>query len=134
MMFRRTYYLPFLGRTIVPPSVFTPYTTNSPTAKSFELIDLNDATMVIYWAAKPLTEKGVVKGPFEAYGDFKNYGVSIVENGKANVKIDCPQPYKINKFGLIEKVQPHHIHYRTVHSNGVMGPVRTRYIADLCPP
>ena len=131
MLFSRTYYLPFLGKTVMPPSALPEYTTKSQTAKTFELDGLEDAKLVVYWAAKPKSSD-VMTSYQEAYDDYSNYGVSKVENGKATIKVECPQQYFVNKFGIKKSVLPKHVHYRTIHSNGIFSEIKTMNVDDSC--
>lgn len=131
MMFNRTYYLPFLGKTVMPPSAMQEHQINSNTAKTFELDNLDDANLVVYWAAKPSTSNEMA-GPEKAYEDYSNYGVSKVVDGKATIKVECPQQYQVNKFGIMKKVLPKHVHYRTIHSNGIFSEIRTLDVSGSC--
>ena len=49
---------------------------------------------ILYWAAKP-TNKLIINGAKEAYGNFSNSGVATIdENGYARIKFLVPQNYK----------------------------------------
>jgi uncharacterized protein len=137
MLFNRTYYLPFLGKTVMPSSAVKPYEQPSTSAILFplDIVD-KDAKLVVYWAAKPASGNKLLEnklsGPYEAYDDYSNYGVAEVKDGKVTIKIECPQQYSVNKFGVMKKVLPKHMHYRTVHTNGIFSEIRTVDLGGKC--
>jgi hypothetical protein len=80
---------------------------------------------IIYWAANNDTDSlKIIEDPYSAYKDFNNVGVSIVKNGKAEVRIFCPNKYKVKK--VFEKILERHFHYRIIFKdNGFLSPVMT---------
>jgi hypothetical protein len=129
MLFNRTYYLPFLGKMAFPPSAISLHENNSQNTKTFNLEDLGDAKMVVYWAAK---SGNGVEDHKTAYGDYSNYGVTKVEDGKATIKVECPQNYKVKQFGVFEKQLSKHVHYRTIHDDGLFSAIRTLDVSKSC--
>lgn len=121
---KKSFYLPFLGNTILPPSILkNTYNTES---KINLTVDAVNATMVIYWAAEPLPEDQIdgTKFAYDAYDKYSNSGVAEVINGKAQLMISCPQTYWVKKFG-IKKTLPKHVHYRLVYPTGWISEVKT---------
>jgi uncharacterized membrane protein YuzA (DUF378 family) len=126
MMFNRTYYLPFLGKTVMPNGIVTEYQTSSPTAKTFTINQhLEGGSHVIVWAA--LSKKNSdVTDYLQAYGDYSNYAVAKIVNNSAIVKLDCPQEYYVDKFGVKRSVLSKHLHYRVVYNNGIFSDIKTQ--------
>lgn len=126
LFFQRDTYLPFLGRTALPPSVFQ--TTFSPVDSNVEtdiVVDAPDNSKILYWGAAP--EDGsnkVVSNPMKAYGTYENTGISIVRRGVAKIRFFCPVKYEV-PWG---KTLRRHIHYRIIDGSGMIGPVRTVYV------
>lgn len=125
----RNIYLPFLGKTVIPPSLFEnekvpAYATEKYT---LELKDVVDGTRVIYWGSLPNTNKHLIhKNPFEAYGNYSNTGIAIVKNQKATIHFHCPTKYNVSMYN---KTINRHIHYRLVYKNDAMiGPILTQYV------
>jgi hypothetical protein len=126
LLFKSDTFLPFLGIAFVPTNLIVD--NRVPQGANIEYIldmkGIEDGTRVIYWAANK-TDK-IVEDPFEAYKDYHNAGVSKVVNGKAIVKIFCPDRYKVNKFGVHASLLDKHFHYRIVFKDtGMMSPVMT---------
>jgi uncharacterized membrane protein YuzA (DUF378 family) len=120
----RNFYLPFLGDTILPPSLLKDLGNNN--ANISVTVDAVNANMVIYWAAEPLPENEIdgSKFSFDAYDKYTNSGVAEVVSGKATLKVSCPQTYWVKKWG-IKKTLPKHLHYRLVYSTGWVSEVKT---------
>ena len=58
----------------------------------------------------------------EAYKNYNNVGVSKVKNGKAEVRIFCPDRYKVKK--VFSQLLERHFHYRIVFKDtGFLSPV-----------
>jgi hypothetical protein len=116
--------LPFLGLTVLP----SPLIVNEKIPAGANLsytIDMNgypDGTLVVYWAANKTDT--IVEDPFEAYKNYNNVGVSKVKNGKAEVRIFCPDQYKVKK--VFTQLLERHFHYRIVFKEtGFLSPVMT---------
>jgi len=123
LMFRRETYLPFLGESVVPYSVFTekinPIT--SITANPINIkINTPNAEKVIWWAASEDQHK-VAQTPEEAYNEYENSGVSNVsKDGTVSIVFPCPTQYKIPSGRILKK----HLHYRETHG-GMLSEVKT---------
>ena len=122
---KKSFYLPFLGKTIIPPTAIKQ--RNNPNANIKITVKAPNAEMVIYWAANPLpiNQSDGSKYATEAYKKYSNSGVAPVISGKAELKVICPQRYWVNKWG-IKKTLPKHIHYRLVYSSGWVSGVKTK--------
>lgn len=115
-----TTFLPFLGETAIPISVFKDITLKKKDDMVFRVdIDVPDNTRVIYWASK--SSPDVFSNPKDAYENSPNVGVAEVRNKIATFFTTCPSVYKV-KMGMVLKP---HIHYRVVQSNGLLGAVKT---------
>uniref|UniRef100_A0A6C0H707 Uncharacterized protein n=1 Tax=viral metagenome TaxID=1070528 RepID=A0A6C0H707_9ZZZZ len=127
--FNRDYYLPFLGKCVIPVGEGKP----EGELKSIKLTGLPANTNVIFWAAK--SGKNVVPNPMDAYGDYSNSGiVKSDNNGVAVIQMVCPTAYSVSKFGIINK-QPHkHVHYRyeLPEYRGIFSRVMTKYLENEC--
>jgi uncharacterized membrane protein YuzA (DUF378 family) len=121
---KRNFYLPFLGNTILPPSLLKDIDNKN--ANISITVDAPNADMVIYWAAEPLAENEVdgSKFAYDAYDKYTNSGIAEVISGKAVLKVTCPQTYWVKKWG-IKKTLPKHVHYRLVYSTGWVSEVKT---------
>ena len=60
--------------------------------------EYDEGTKIIYWAANSTDNSKIIEDPFEAYKNFNNIGVSVVKNGKAEVRLYCPDKYKVKKI------------------------------------
>jgi len=117
-------FLPFLGLTVLP----SPLIVNEKIPAGANLsytIDMNgypNDTLVVYWAANKTDT--IVEDPFEAYKNYNNVGVSKVKNGKAEVRIFCPDQYRVKK--VFTQLLERHFHYRIVFKEtGFLSPVMT---------
>jgi hypothetical protein len=121
---KRNFYLPFLGDTILPPSLLK--NLDNKNANISVTVDAPNADMVIYWAAEPLPEKQTdgSKFAYDAYDKYTNSGIAEVISGKAVLNVACPQTYWVKKWG-IKKTLPKHLHYRLVYSTGWVSEVKT---------
>lgn len=120
----RNTYLPFLGKTAVPCSLFTYNDQHIKNKNDSVEIKIKPNQKVIYWAANP-TESTNLVDPWKAYGETHNSGVSVANNqGIATLHFNKPQSYKVNRFGRTKVLQPH-VHYRVCNSNLMLGPVQT---------
>lgn len=129
MLYKRDTFLPFLGISFMPNTLIVDEKV-PPGANLEYVLDMRgyeNGTRVIYWAANKTNK--IIEDPWEAYKDFHNVGVSQVTNGKATVRIYCPDKYKVNHFGVHTSILDKHFHYRIVFKDtGMMSPVMTTKI------
>jgi len=124
LMMKKETFLPFLGLAHLPNTLIAeekiPKGANL--SYSIDMNDYEDGTIIIYWAANK-TDK-IIEDPYEAYKNYNNVGVSKVKNGKAEVRIFCPDRYKVKK--LFNQLLERHFHYRIVYKEtGFLSPVMT---------
>jgi len=129
LLLKKDTLLPFLGVTYLPNNLLSddkfPHGAN--VEYVLDMKDYNDDTRVIYWAANK-TDK-IIDDPFEAYKDFHNVGISSVSNGKAIIRIYCPDKYNVKHFGVHTSSLDKHFHYRIIFKDsGLMSPVMTTKI------
>jgi uncharacterized membrane protein YuzA (DUF378 family) len=120
-VFKRNFYLPFLGETLVPCSVLT---DRVPEGADTEIgVRVKPGNKVVYWAAEPANEDlKTVHNYREAYLEYRNAGVTTADaDGNATLKVRTPQGYTVPMKGML----PPHIHYRECGERGFMQPVRT---------
>lgn len=114
---RRETWLPFLGETVLPPSLFRkPF---GPTRDTTDVV-INvspGASRVAYWAS----ETADATDPRGAYGSYGNAGVAETFGGTATLRLRCPGRYSVR--GGYRPVR--HAHYREVFGDGTLGPVKT---------
>lgn len=119
LAYRRTTWLPFLGKTILPGNLVTKQTPAKANKKI--LIKVRPNAKVAYWAATGKDKKD--QGVFDAYNNHSNSGVVIADNkGNAELPIIEGEGYRIPTGKRI----PRHIHYRII-GNSMMDRVRTFY-------
>ncbi len=127
IMFDRDTYLPFLGETVMPPSVLA---ERLPSGASVAVkVRVPPGSKVMYWAAEPETE-GLEKLTDwrEAYQAYENAGVTHADSrGYAILKVRPPRAYAVPFRGRIDP----HVHYRVCHPDGLMGRVETVFLADV---
>jgi len=122
ILLQRKTYLPFLDISIAPISKFLKESKQ----KDFELelvIDAKGGEKVLYWAADKKSNEDTpdTTTPNEAYNDYDNSGISIVDKeGKAKLYVKCPKKY----FVMYNKILPQHLHYRVI-TKGILGPIKT---------
>lgn len=134
----RDYYLPFLGKTIIPissnPNVLTGNPTlNTSMLKNEEMVlvklsNLPSNSRVIYWAAQKSDK--VFDTPMKAYGTYANMGIAKTDdNGNLVISINCPAEYKVPKFGFSTTLLRHiHYRYEIPKSPGMFSKVHTQHI------
>ena len=124
LMMKKDTFLPFLGLAHLPNTLIADEKIPKGANLSYT-IDMNeyeDGTIIIYWAANK-TDK-IIEDPYEAYKNYNNVGVSKVKNGKAEVRIFCPDRYKVKK--VFNQLLERHFHYRIVYKDtGFLSPVMT---------
>lgn len=121
VVFRRDFYLPFLGETVMPCSVLADQT---PEGAETEIgVKVTPGAKVLFWAAEPANEDLKDLQDYRgAYLQYRNAGVTTADAaGNATLKVRTPQPYKVPLRGELAP----HIHYRVCGEGGFMGPVRT---------
>lgn len=124
---RRDFYLPFLGHSVYPCDLLT---LKEPLDASLTITakNLTPNVNVIYWASEiidPTKPDKVIDTPWDAYNKYANSGVTVTdESGSCVMKIRKPSQYKIPSGFKLKK----HIHFRECIGNGMLGPVRTKYL------
>jgi len=120
-IFKRDYYLPFLGETHVPCSVLADKTPEN--AETAIGVRVRPGAKVIYWAAEPANEDLKTLNDYRgAYLEYRNAGVATAdEDGNATLKVRTPQGYTVPIKGQL----PPHIHYRECDGRGFMKAIVT---------
>lgn len=122
LMFDRNFYLPFLGKSVVPKTFLEKDRVPVDSTISVE-VQVKPNARVIYWAS---TKKGEVT---DAYGEFENSGITTADsNGKAHLVLKKPKCYYVKK-GLFKKRLRPHIHYRYTLPNGMMSQILTKHLS-----
>ena len=124
LIMKKDTFLPFLGLAHLPNTLIAEekIPNGANISYSIDMNDYEDGTKIIYWAANK-TDK-IIEDPYEAYKNYNNVGVSKVKNGKAEVRIFCPDRYKVKK--VFTQLLERHFHYRIVFKdNGFLSPVMT---------
>lgn len=123
IMCDRDTYLPFLGRTVFPCDILVESMPKDATITLTLRVKPN--SKVIYWTSNP-SKTGELTNYKGAYGEYENSGVSK-SNSEGIVKLNImePQPYYVPYKGVL----PRHVHYRVCCSDGMIGSVRTVYLA-----
>jgi uncharacterized membrane protein YuzA (DUF378 family) len=124
---QRDTYLPFLGETVIPVSVFKEHKPVQ-SEKEFKIKD-SRATYLVFWASNKKNGTTVVNVK-NAYGNFDNSGVSKFIDGVATISVACPQRYYVER--VFKKRLPKHVHYRLVYPNGMLSSVRTLNVEKDC--
>lgn len=126
IMLDRDTYLPFLGPTVMPCASVPDRTP--PGATKTVTVSAPPGSKVVFWAAEPEME-GLreVQTWKEAYAGYENAGVATADtNGQATLKVREPQGYVVPFKGRLEP----HIHFRICESSGMLGRVKTIFLAD----
>jgi uncharacterized membrane protein YuzA (DUF378 family) len=123
LMFDKNFYLPFLGKTVVPKTLLAKDRVPINSTLSIE-ITVKPHSRVIYWASDKKNGKDV---PVQvAYGEFGNSGITTADaNGKAHLILKRPESYVVKKGFFKRKLRPH-IHYRYSLEDGMLSEVHTR--------
>ena len=119
----------FLDRTILPTSMIE---INEPSNYDIKVkIKTKPNVKVIYWASNKNKNNKIVDWK-KAYGKFENSGI-VKSNSKgiAVLKLQCPQRYTINKFGVQEKVLDKHVHYR-ISDGAFLSEIYTKFLENEC--
>lgn len=124
---RRDFYLPFLGHSVYPCNILTPKEPLD-ASLSIELKNLTPSVNIVYWASDvvdPTKPEKIIDNPWDAYNKYSNSGVALTEeDGTCVVKIRKPSQYRIPTGFKLKK----HLHFRECIGNGMLGPVRTKYL------
>lgn len=160
IMPNRDLYLPFLGEAAIPASILH---DTQPRGNVVVALDhLPPGSKVMFWAANGIQghsgqsmhslhsppdsprhgkhekheehEKKHLHYPQVAYKESVNGGiVTTNDEGIAYITLECPQQYKVNRFG-IDKVLPKHVHFRfeLPGKPGIFSSVQTHELADVC--
>lgn len=128
-IFAEKLLLPFLNVAAYPPSLI-PYEMHPPNTNYSIDVNFNapDGTKIIYWAAdeNKNNRNYIYNNPKDAYGNYNNSGVAIVNNGMAKIRFKCPNRYKVPSGMTLNK----HIHYRIAYPNNpILSSVMTTYIS-----
>lgn len=116
----RDSFLPFLGKTVIPPSVI-PLKTNKFQEDTVE-INVKPNSKVIYWATKK--SKDNKPDVWTAYDDYSNSGVVMSDKyGKAILKLQKGTGYIVPGGKYI----PPHVHYRFELKPGKLSRIETVY-------
>ena len=124
LIMKKETFLPFLGLVHLPNTLIAEekIPNGANISYSIDMNDYEDGTKIIYWAANK-TDK-IIEDPYEAYKNYNNVGVTKVKNGKAEVRIFCPDRYKVKK--VFTQLLERHFHYRIVFKDtGFLSPVMT---------
>ena len=130
-LFNRDFYLPFLGPAVIP-IIQSSQEIKKEDLINVKLSNLPPNTNVIYWAS--LKSEKDFENPIVAYQDYSNSGIEKTDaTGNVNIKVVCPSPYYVPKFGIKKQLLQRHVHYRYELPNykGVYSRVYTQYI-DSC--
>lgn len=124
MIFRRDFYLPFLGESHAPCAALKDYTP--PGATEDVKIHVKPSTKVLYWGSEPSTKKmDGISDWRKAYMGFQNAGVTTSDiNGVATLRLRAPQPYTVPFKTQLES----HVHYRECGPVGMLSPVKTVFL------
>ena len=126
IMLDRDTYLPFLGPTVLPCASVPDRTP--PGASKMVTVSAPPGSKVLYWAAEPEMEAlKEIQDWKAAYAGYENAGVATADsNGQAVLKVREPQAYSVPFKGRLEP----HIHFRICESSGMLGRVKTIFLAD----
>ena len=124
LMFNRDYYLPFLGKTVVPFSFFKDNTIPDNSTFSVD-VKVPANARVIYWASEPLKDgENGDRTVHVAYGEFKNSGIATADAlGNAKLSLRLPGNYSVRKF--YKKHLNAHVHYRYSLTDGMLSDIKT---------
>lgn len=128
-VFNRDYYLPFLGKSVIPIGPKKP-TEN---LKKIKLSGLPPNTNVLSWASKESSND--FDDYISAYGDYANTDISKTnDKGYVTVELPCPSAYYVSKFGIKKTRLERHIHFRyeLPKYKGVFSRVYTKYLNENC--
>jgi hypothetical protein len=127
-VFNRDYYLPFLGKSVIPIGPKKP-TEN---LKKIKLSGLPPNTTVLSWGSKE--SSGDFDNYMSAYGDYANTDISKTnDKGEIIVELPCPSAYHVSKFGMDKKLERHiHFRYELPKYKGMFSRIYTKYLDKNC--
>ena len=134
-IFDRDYYLPFLGKCVIPvgPKKISDISLKERNIlKKIKLSGLPPNSYVIYWGAKP--NEQVSPNPIDAYKDYSNSDIGQTDSdGNIIIELECPSEYIVSKFGKRERLR-RHIHYRfeLPEYKGIFSKVYTKHLDTNC--
>lgn len=120
LAFRRTTWLPFLGKSVLPDSLVP---LKTPTKSDTKVtIKTKPNAKIAYWATLP---KGTNPDVITAYDDFSNSGVVMSDsNGIAELAILTGSGYTVPSGYKLDR----HVHYRVLGKPyGMMGKIKTKF-------
>ena len=80
---------------------------------SVKIDDEEPEKWLFYWASDPQESYTLINDPKTAYNNEDNHGlIKLNKDGEANIELNCPQPYKVDKI-----TYPRHVHY-TLEKDG----------------
>jgi hypothetical protein len=121
MLFKRDYFLPFLGDTVFPNGLLKE--TAPINADKTVIVKVPNERKVVYWASEPNTNTDIM--PWTAYKKYDNAGVTMSDSdGNAKLSVRTPTSYKV-PWGKKLKA---HIHYRYTLTNGMFSSIKTVYL------
>jgi uncharacterized membrane protein YuzA (DUF378 family) len=117
----RDFWLPFLGKTVLPSSLIPLKNIVGDTTIE---VNVSPNTKVAYWASLPQKTTEIPKVE-NAYGDYKNAGVVLSDkNGIAKLIINKGTNYIVPDGKEISR----HVHYRELDQDmGFIGKIYTHY-------
>ena len=114
LVFKKDYYLPFLGKTMLPCSTLSLKTPAN--ASIATTIKTKPNVNVIYWVIDNEDDMEVRDRPWKVYDIYSNSGVALSDNnGYAVLKVRSPNSSKS------------HINYRVCTSGGMLSMIKTIY-------
>lgn len=124
LLFNMKTYLPFLGESVLPSKLICNNNDNIDIVNNNNLIHLKiktdlDTEKIVWWAADNNDKTEVINNPKDAYKNYNNSGVSMVDNGDTEVVLLCPKSYSVRGKEL-----PKHLHYRESKKD-ILGDVKT---------
>lgn len=119
---RRDTFLPFLGEMAFPKGILKPAVPEGANGSIKVSVDAPNGTPVVYWGAESSTAS--FANPTEAYKEYKNAGIALVNDGKVEFRFRYPASYYIPYGSEIKE----HIHFR-VMKNGLLSNVKTVYLS-----
>jgi uncharacterized membrane protein YuzA (DUF378 family) len=120
LLFDKTFYLPFLSKTVLPNNMLKSDFNPDGSMNQIKVqVKVPANTRVIFWASNNKNDNDSVK---VAYGKFENSGITTSDsNGIATLVLHRPSGYRVPT----RKLKPH-VHYRYVLSDSMLSNVFTK--------